>query len=151
HLYAVTIGTTTAQLAIVLAPSPPLTIGIIGYIFAKIKGAKAIYNVQEIYPDFIINQGLVRNKITINILRTLESFVYNKNNAIVTIDENFSKIIRPRIRDQKKLLTIPNFVDSNLYMPMERFNSFSRQYNLDDKFVVAYAGNIGYAQNWQPI
>lgn len=151
HIYAIIIGASIRKVDIVLAPSPPLTIGIVGYIIAKLKGGKAIYNVQEIYPDFVINQGVIKNHILINTLKWIERFVYNRSVAVVTIDSKFSDIIRPRFKDQGKLHVIPNFVDTQLYIPGERLNSFSAMHHLDDKFVVAYAGNIGFAQNWAPI
>ncbi|GAA3931741.1 glycosyltransferase [Chitinophaga oryziterrae] len=151
HVYAVLIGGAMKNIDIVLSPSPPLTIGIVGYIIAKLKGGKAIYNVQEIYPDFIINQGGVKNRFIINILKAIERFIYDRSVAVVTIDSKFSDIIRPRFKDQNKLSVIPNFVDTQLYIPGKRKNSFSSQYHLDDKFVVAYAGNIGFAQNWNPV
>ncbi|WP_160714432.1 glycosyltransferase family 4 protein [Chitinophaga solisilvae] len=136
---------------IVLAPSPPLTIGVISCFLARLKGGKAIYNVQEIYPDFAINQGVLKNGFMIKVLKSVERYVYNRSAAVVTIDDKFSGIIKPRIVDQQKLSIIPNFVDTTLYVPGERHNSFSAQYGLDDKFVITYAGNIGYAQNWNPI
>nr|WP_262898734.1 glycosyltransferase family 4 protein [Chitinophaga chungangae] len=136
---------------IVLAPSPPLTIGVISYFLAKLKGGKAIYNVQEIYPDFAINQGMLKNKLIIYMLKSMEAYVYNKSAAVVTIDNVFSNIIKDRIHQKSKLHIIPNFVDTTLYVPGNRDNSFSREHGLTDRFVVAYAGNIGYAQNWAPI
>lgn len=136
---------------VVLAPSPPLTIGVISHFLARLKGGKAIYNVQEIYPDFAINQGLLKNNLLIRILKSIESYVYNKSAAVVTIDNVFSNIIKGRIREKSKLHIIPNFVDTALYVPGNRDNSFSREHGLTDRFVVAYAGNIGYAQNWDPI
>lgn len=136
---------------IVLAPSPPLTIGIVAHILAKLKGGKAIYNVQEIYPDFAVNQGFLRNRLLIGMLKSMERYVYRKSAAIVTIDEIFHGIISKRIAETEKFHIIPNFVDTILYSPGSRNNSFSTEYDLNDKFVVAYAGNIGYAQNWDPV
>lgn len=136
---------------IVLAPSPPLTIGIVGIWLAKLRGAKAIYNVQEIYPDFAINQGVIKNGLVIKVLKSLERYIYNKSAAVVTIDKVFSELIRPRFKHPEKLHIIPNFVDTELYKPAQRHNAFSKKHGLDDRFVVAYAGNIGYAQDWEPL
>jgi len=136
---------------VVLAPSPPLTIGVISHFLAKLRGGKAIYNVQEIYPDFAINQGMLKNPLMIRVLKSIEKYVYRKSAAVVTIDDKFSDVIKDRVPGKDKLFIIPNFVDTSLYVPGNRINSFSSAHQLDDKFVIAYAGNIGYAQNWEPI
>jgi colanic acid biosynthesis glycosyl transferase WcaI len=151
HFMAIFLGVSLGRFDIVLAPSPPLTIGVIAYIIAKFRGAKAIYNVQEIYPDFAINQGIVKNGFIISILKYIEKFVYTRSAAVVTIDEKFSDIIEGRFDSHQKLFIIPNFVDTKLYAPANRINEFSTRHALNEKFVVAYAGNIGFAQNWEPI
>jgi glycosyltransferase involved in cell wall biosynthesis len=151
HLLALCSIAFLGKYDIVLSPSPPLTIGVVGYWLARLKGAKAIYNVQEIYPDFAINQGVVKNKFLIKVLKSIEGYIYNKSAAVVTIDDLFSEIIRPRIKDGTKLHVIPNFIDTELYKPASKINSFSQRYNLTERFVVEYAGNIGFAQNWDPV
>src|SRR5262245_28268775 len=40
----------TGPYDIVIAPSPPLTIGVVGWLLGLRRGAPTIYNVQEIYP-----------------------------------------------------------------------------------------------------
>ena len=151
HILGLGIGLSLKKFDVVLAPSPPLTIGVVACLIAGLKGGKAIYNVQEIYPDFAINQGIIKNGFLIGVLKGIEKFIYNRSVAVVTIDPKFSDIIRPRFKDPRKLHAIPNFVDTQLYAPGERHNAFSAQHGLDDKFVVAYAGNIGFAQNWEPV
>ncbi|PUZ26254.1 glycosyltransferase WbuB [Chitinophaga parva] len=151
HVLGLGIGLSLNKFDVVLSPSPPLTIGVVGALIAGLKGGKAIYNVQEIYPDFAINQGVVKNGLLIKVLKGIEKFIYNRSAAVVTIDDKFSDIIRPRFKDVRKLHVIPNFVDTQLYMPGARHNAFSAQHGLDDKFVIAYAGNIGFAQNWEPV
>lgn len=151
HFLSLILSLMIGRIDIVLAPSPPLTIGLIGIIIAKYKGGKAIYNVQEIYPDFIINQGLLKNRLVIKGLRKLESFIYNHSRFVITIDEKFADIIRPRIHNKNGLVVIPNFVDTELYQPYTKQNEWSNNFGYKDKFIVMYAGNIGFAQDWGPI
>ena len=57
HVLSFIVGISIKKINFVLSPSPPLSIGFISLLIAKFKGAKAIYNVQEIYPDLLINKG----------------------------------------------------------------------------------------------
>ncbi|MCZ7544613.1 MAG: hypothetical protein M5R40_14320 [Anaerolineae bacterium] len=45
---------------VVFAVSPPLTIGVIGWLLARVKGARLVYNVQELYPDAAVKVGVLR-------------------------------------------------------------------------------------------
>ena len=100
---------------IILTPSPPLTSGLISILLARIKGSKSIYNVQEIYPDLLINHGRLTNPFIIKFLKILEVWVYNWSDSVTTIDQNFYNTIKSRIRNLDKLKIISNFVDTELY------------------------------------
>lgn len=153
HLLAIILGLSFNRFDAILSPSPPLTIGFINLIIGKIKGSKVIYNVQEIYPDFLIEQGGLKSKPIIAILKWLERFIYNKSDGVTTIDQVFYNTIVYRFDDKTKLHIIPNFVDSDLYKPLDSENT-----NLDTSIFVnnnslklMYAGNIGLAQDWEPL
>jgi colanic acid biosynthesis glycosyl transferase WcaI len=134
---------------IVIAPSPPLSIGVVGWLLALRRRAPFVYNVQEIYPDFAINQGLMSNPTLIKAMQWLERFVYGRSKRVVPISEWFSRIIRQRAVADEKLTVIPNFVDTELYRPLPRSNAFSEAHGLSKDFVVLYGGNIGLSQDWE--
>jgi glycosyltransferase involved in cell wall biosynthesis len=136
----------------VLSPSPPLSIGFISLLIAKIKGAKAIYNVQEIYPDLLINQGSLKSKFIINILKWFERLIYEKSAAVTTIDQVFYMSLSPRFNDAEKLHIIPNFVDTDLYKPLEIKEKLPPIFGEENgKIKIMYAGNIGFFQDWAPV
>ncbi|MDL1892311.1 glycosyltransferase family 4 protein [Sphingobacteriales bacterium CHB3] len=136
---------------LVLTPSPPLTMGLVGWLLGWKMNAPYVYNIQEIYPDFAINQGLIRNPLLIKFLRWIESVVYAKSAKIVSISQWFNDIVVRRNVPKEKLEVIPNFVDTELYHPLPRDNWFAREHNLLDKFVVLYGGNIGLSQDWEAL
>ena len=58
HILSFFLGVSEKKVDVILSPSPPLTIGFINILIGKIKKAKVIYNIQEIYPDLLIEGGL---------------------------------------------------------------------------------------------
>ncbi|MDA9233492.1 glycosyltransferase family 4 protein [Flavobacteriaceae bacterium] len=133
---------------VILTPSPPLTSGLLAILLAKLKGAKTIYNVQEIYPDLLINLGHLKNTFLTNFLKSLERFVYNSSTAVTTIDKQFYNIIKPRIKQKSSLHIIPNFVDTDLYVT-ESSTKLPAEFLSKPGYVnMLYAGNIGLAQEW---
>ena len=152
HIASLILGLTLKRISFVLSPSPPLSIGFVSLMISKIKGAKAVYNVQEIYPDLLINQGNLKSSLIINLLKKFEKFVYNNSDAVVTIDNIFYSTILPRFRDTGKLYIIPNFVDTDLYKPLKNQQSLPEIFGEDNKKIkILYAGNIGFFQDWEPV
>ena len=68
HFFSFFVGLFSIKFNFVISPSPPLTIGLVSAAMARLKGAKAIYNVQEIYPDLLIKQGNITSKFIIGFL-----------------------------------------------------------------------------------
>jgi glycosyltransferase involved in cell wall biosynthesis len=148
HFTSLIIGLFLKKSDIILSPSPPLTSGLISVLIAKIKGSKSIYNVQEIYPDLLINHGKLRNPVIIKFLKILEGWVYNLSDAVTTIDQNFYNTIKTRIRNLNKLKIISNFVDIELYKTSSSVRLPKGFKKIKGRTDMVYAGNIGIAQEW---
>ena len=148
HLASLIIGLFLKKPDIILTPSPPLTSGLISILLARIKGSKSVYNVQEIYPDLLINHGRLTNPVIIKFLKILEGWVYNWSDAITTIDQNFYNTIKTRIKNLDKLKIISNFVDTELYKTNSSVPLPKVFKKINGKTDMVYAGNIGIAQEW---
>ena len=153
HLMALVLGLGQRNINAILSPSPPLTIGFVNLIIGKIKKAKVVYNVQEIYPDFLIEKGGLKSKPVIRILKWLERFVYNKSDAVTTIDQIFYDTVIERFENKSKLHIIPNFVDTDLYHPLSysSLNIDNSLFKANNNLKLMYAGNVGHAQDWYPL
>jgi glycosyltransferase involved in cell wall biosynthesis len=154
HAISMILGLLQGKIDLILSPSPPLTIGVISIFIGKLKNAKIIYNVQEIYPDFLINQGLLKFSPFINILKSIEKYVYNQSDAVTTIDSIFYETIVSRFKDKNKLQLIPNFVDTDVYKPINpKILTLDESLfpSTNNSLKLMYAGNIGHAQDWKPL
>jgi colanic acid biosynthesis glycosyl transferase WcaI len=136
---------------VVIATSPPLTIGIMSWLLAARWGGASVYKVAELYPDLAVRQGLIRSSFLIGVMSRMERFVYNRNSMIVPIAESFNRVIRGRGVASSKLRMIPDCVDTDLYRPLPRQNPFAERYGLLSDFVVLYGGNIGLVQDWDSV
>ena len=130
---------------VVLTPSPPLTAGFLSGLAAKIRGSKAVYNIQEIYPDIILKTGASIPRSTWKLLRWIEKKTYEWSAKVVAIDPLFANVVHDRM-PREKLVVIPNFVDVELYKPTPY--KPNGDLDFDGKFVVAYFGNLGAVQDW---
>ena len=153
HIVSLVIALPEKKVDLILSPSPPLTIGLLNVIIAKLKGTKVIYNVQEIYPDLLIEEGGLKSNVVISFLKWMERIVYNHSSAVTTIDRIFYETIVSRFKDKTKLHVIPNFVDTDIYKPIEKESlELDKDLFPDTKSIkIMYAGNIGHAQDWEPL
>lgn len=152
HIISFFLGIFEKNIDVILSPSPPLSIGFINILIGKIKGAKVVYNIQEIYPDLLIESGF-KSRPMIYILKKLERFIYKHSDAGTTIDKVFYDIISKRFYDKSKLHIIPNFVDTDLYQPIEKTNLLldEKLFPKTDSLKLMYAGNFGIAQDWKTL
>lgn len=148
HIVSFFVGLSIKNVDVILSPSPPLSIGLLNLWLAKIKGCKVVYNVQEIYPDILgKKEGLV-----FKVLSRLERKVYNGSDAVTTIDQVFYETIVGRFNEPERLHIIPNFVDTDLYRSGVSLAELDKNLFHDtDSIKLLYAGNIGFAQDWEPL
>jgi colanic acid biosynthesis glycosyl transferase WcaI len=148
HILSLLVGLRLSQKPdIILAPSPPLTIALCEWLLAARYRVPFIYNVQEIFPDILIDMGVIRSRLLIKLLLKLESFIYARAGKVITITEQMRQRLIEKGVPSAKLVTIPNFVDTDELQPTSKRNAFSLQHQIQDQFVVSYAGNLGPTQS----
>lgn len=111
---------------------------------------KLIYNLQDIFPDSMVNAGMTRKGSFLwKIGRRIEDKTYENADKIIAISDNFKRNILKKGAEEKKITVIPNWVDSNAVIPVSRENNtLFEKYNLNpSKFYICYSGNIGHSQN----
>lgn len=149
HIVSFFIGLSIKNVDVIISPSPPLTIGRLNNWLGRLKGCKVVYNVQEIYPD-ILNKPA--SNLIHRYLRGMEKRVYNNSTACTTIDQIFYNTIIDRFEDKSKLYIIPNFVDTELYHSGVSTDILDKTLFPDNNNIkLLYAGNIGFAQDWEPL
>jgi colanic acid biosynthesis glycosyl transferase WcaI len=131
---------------VILAPSPPLTIGLSAYLLSRLRRVPYVYNVHDVYPDIAVRLGLLTNARLIGLLRRLERFVYAEAAAVSVLSDGFKQNLLAKGVPAGKVRVIPNFADAGRVQPLARHNDFSRRFGLGDRFVVMYAGNLGSSQ-----
>lgn len=134
---------------IVFSGSGPPTQGVVGGLISKFTNKKFVYNLQDVFPDSLINAGMcIEDSIFVKIGRVIENFTYKNADAIITISEDMKNNILKKGVDPNKVYTVRNWIDTDKIVPVNRENnSLFKELNLDkDKFYITYAGNLGYVQ-----
>ena len=127
--------------------TPPLQLGLTGFLAARLRGVRVVLNVQDIHPDLSIESGILRNRAAIRFAQGLEKWVYRNSDHIVVIGEGFLKNLLDKGVPREKLTVIPNWVDTDFLKPFPKDNPISRKFGLHDKFVMMYSGTISISSN----
>ncbi len=132
---------------VVVAMSPPLTLGVTGWTVAKARRAPYVFNVQDIFPDVAVELGAVDNRAVIRAARVLERWCYARADAVTVLSNDLATNVASKMGRGDKVHVIPNFVDTTTIQPGERENTYRREFGLSGKTVVMYAGNVGMSQS----
>ncbi|CAB4680204.1 unannotated protein [freshwater metagenome] len=135
--------------AAIISMSPPLTLGLTGWLAARLRFTTAIFNIQDVFPDAAIETGAITNKRIISAARWLERVSYHRSDAVVVLSDDLRENVVAKVssRHIDKITVIPNFVDADRIVPMDRMTTYRRELNIGDEIVVMYAGNVGYSQS----
>lgn len=135
--------------AAVLSMSPPLTLGLTGWLAARLRLTRCIFNIQDVFPDAAIETGAITGRRVIAAARWLERTSYRRSDSVVVLSEDLRANVAAKAgpRHAAKVTVIPNFVDSAFVTPMPRDTAYRRELGIGDEPVVMYAGNVGFSQS----
>jgi colanic acid biosynthesis glycosyl transferase WcaI len=142
----------------VIAMSPPLTLGLTGWIASRLRRCPMVFNIQDVFPDAAVATGAITNRRIIAAASWLERVSYRAADAITVLsydlrDNVVAKLPAARAADEPdgsgsgKVHVIPNFVDTEVIAPADRATPYRRELALGDGVVVLYAGNVGFSQS----
>ncbi len=139
-------GLRAGKVDVILAPSPPLSLGVSAWVLSKVKRAPFVYNVQDLFPEAYVELGALKSPWAIRFFKSLARFVYAKASRVVCVMKSLTEAVAGYGIDEHKILTIPNWADAAEIAPCERENDFANEHGLNGEFVVQYAGNLGMSQ-----
>ena len=131
---------------VTLVYSPPLPYSIAAAVIKLFKRTKTALNVQDLYPQTAIDLGYLNNRPARVMARLLEKFAYATADRIVVHSNGNRDQLLSQGVGENKIVVVPNWVDTDAITPGKRENPFRMEHNLQDHFVVSFAGVMGIAQ-----
>lgn len=133
----------------VMVMSPPLPLGVAGWLAATSRRAPFVFNVQDVFPDVAVELGAITDRRVIAAAAWLERFLYRRADAVTVLSEDLRDNVAAKLRGDRpeRVRVIPNFVDTDRIAPADRDNAYGREHGLGDRTVVMYAGNVGLSQS----
>ena len=132
---------------VVIATSPPPTVGLPGMLTARRLRAPLIFDVRDIWPEAIALSGRLENPALISVLEAVVRKLYAASSAVSVVTEGKRERLIEKGVPEEKIVVIPNGVDLSRFDadassdPGSEGRAILRRHGVaDDRFVVLYAG-----------
>lgn len=128
---------------------PPILGGLLGVWGKIIKRAKFIYNIQDFNPEQTMAVSYSDNGLVLKAMMVADKFSCKCSDLIITVGRDLVETVNKRFKGKKvpKTVMINNWIDEKEIYPLDKSNEnvvgFKNKYNLNEKFVIMYSGNIG--------
>lgn len=140
-------GLAASRPDVVFLESPPLFLGVSGWMVARRAGAAFVLNISDLWPDSVRDLGILGDGPMLRAAERLESWLYRRANAVTAVTEGIrSRLIEDKEVPERKVLFMPNGVDLETFRPMPADRAIRARHGLPDGPLILFTGNHGYAQ-----
>lgn len=132
---------------VIVKTDPPLLSATLTPV-ALLAGAHVVHWVQDLFPDVATAAGLLPQGRVTRVLSAIRDRSFRAADRVVAIGEGMAARLAAAGVAADRLALIPNFVDETAIRPIPRdANPLRRLWNIGDRFVVGYSGNLGRAHD----
>ena len=133
-----------AALVVTNPPLLPLVIALA----ARLKGARMMLLVHDVYPESLVASGLVRaDSWLARAIERVNCWIYAQAHPVIAIGRDMAELIRAKMNARGcpvEIRIVPNWADADeVAATPAAENAVLRRRALTEQFVVLYAGNLG--------
>jgi glycosyltransferase involved in cell wall biosynthesis len=139
------IGLSVKGVDVVWGTSPPIFQGVTAWALARLKRARFLFEVRDLWPAFAVAVGVLTNPALIRASEWLEGFLYRRADQMMINSPGFRAHIEGR--GGRQIALIPNGADAAMFDPDHRGEAFRQKHGLEGKFVALYAGAHGMSND----
>ena len=105
----------------------------------------------DIYPDNLKNFGIKENHFIYKWWAKQNQKIFPRSKAIFTLSKGMSSCLTKYV-SKEKIHIVPIWNDDVYFKPIAKEqNVFLKKYNIGEKFIILYSGNIGFTHNVETI
>jgi glycosyltransferase involved in cell wall biosynthesis len=131
---------------VVLVVTNPPTLPFVVYIACRIRCARLVLRVEDVYPDALVAAGMLKSgSFLVRVFDALQRRLYEGAVQIIVLGRDMMQLVQSKMdRNISHVTLITNFADSDQLSPLPRSsNPLLKSLVLIDKFVILYSGNMG--------
>jgi putative colanic acid biosynthesis glycosyltransferase WcaI len=133
---------------LVIVVSPPLQIGVTGWLLGLLNRAPCFLHIQDLVPDAAVAVGALRQgSWPVRLAHAMERFIYRRMAGIGVIAHGFrTNLVRKGVPEEK-IEILPNYIDTSYIQDGPPANEFRSAHGIPaDAFLVVYSGSVAAKQ-----
>ena len=132
---------------LVMATTPPIFQALSTWFVAAVRRKPFLLEVRDLWPEFGISMGVLKNPVVIWFSRRLEHFLYRMADSILANSPAYVDYLLSRSVPAQKITYIPYGTDIDMFRPDIDPGDWRQRWGLQDKFIALYAGALGQAND----
>ena len=140
-------GLRAGRVDVVMGTSPPIFQAVSAWSVARLRRKPYLLEIRDLWPEFAIEMGILRNPVLIALSRRLECFLYRHADHLLVNSPAYRDYLVEKGVPSERISLVPNGVDVSMFNPADQGKAVRERFGLGDGCVVAYAGAIGPANN----
>ncbi|ABC78474.1 glycosyltransferase family 4 protein [Syntrophus aciditrophicus] len=140
-------GLRAGPVDLVMGTSPSIFQAVSAWLVALLRRKPFLLEIRDLWPEFAIDMGVLKNPFLIRLSRWLENFLYARADHILVNSPAYRDYIHNKDIVLEKISLVANGVDPELFNPQAAGGKVRRELGLDGCFVVTYAGALGMAND----
>lgn len=140
-------GLRAGRVDLVMGTTPPIFQTVSAWLIARLRRSPFLLEVRDLWPEFAIDIGILKNRLLIRAARAFELWLYRRADHIVVNSPYYRQYVIDKGIAEDKVTLIANGVDPSGFDPEATGDSFRAQWSEPGQFVVTYAGALGLAND----
>jgi len=136
---------------VVVSLSTPPMVAALGLLMARLRRARAVYWVMDVYPDVAFELGALRPRsLAGRLFAALSRSILRRSDLVVALGETMAD--RLREAGARRISVVHNWADGEAIRPqaLER-HPLRADWGWSERFVVLYSGNMGLAHEFATV
>lgn len=132
---------------LIMGTTPPIFQSVSAWFVAFLRRKPFLLEVRDLWPEFAINMGVIKNPVVIALAHGLERFLYARAAHLLVNSPAYKEYLVAKGVPEQKITFIPYGTDIDMFNPHVDGSSVREKLGLQGKFMVLYAGAMGQAHD----
>nr|AOR51121.1 group 1 glycosyl transferase [uncultured bacterium pAW1] len=128
---------------LVLASTPPVTTPFLGWLLAKMRRAKLVIEIRDLQPESAEDYGNLNRSFFTRTLKKMMHWLYKRADLVVPVTNGIGEYLKVIGVEPNRVATIKSGFSSEFVTA--GMNGIRRKFGWEEKFLVLYAGTLGWA------
>lgn len=129
---------------VVLAATPPPTTPLLGWMLARLRRAKFVYEVRDFQIEDAIAVGFLKPGLLSRSVVATETWICQVADGIIAVTPGIKRILlKTRRVDSDKVAVVPNGYEGEVFERADFSRNVRTEFGWGARFIVLYAGSLG--------